>query len=757
MTSPRDGMSHPALLPIIGAWKSWEGAGLGAGLDVRDIVWPGMSHTPPQGVPEKFHLRIAFLEEPPYVNLEPLDPVTNKCPMNRGVHCRVGREDNPSARRCCSGFCIDLLHKFAEDLGFTFDLFRVEDGKWGAQTNGRWNGLVAALMNHNAELVMTSLKINYERSQAIDFSLPFLDTGIAIVVAKRTGIISPTAFLEPFDSDMWMLVALGAVHIAAIAIFVFEWVTPAGYDRELGGPREHRVSLCRTLWLVWAVLFQAAVNVDCPRGYTARCMANVWAMFALIFLAIYTANLAAFMITREEFHELSGINDTKLNNPYSLKPPFRFGTIPHGNTDAVLRRNFPQMHGYMRQYNRSSVADGVRAVKDGSLDAFLYDATVLDYLAGQDADCVLVTVGSWFAMTGYGVGFPRHSKYRPLINRLLMEYRENGDLERLRRYWFTGSCNNPAGKEKQSRSDPLALEQFFSTFLLLLLGMAFSGVLLLGENVYLKYALKRQRRLGLDGRGSPHHQLPHQVHPEDRRSALRAQIVDLNRRHALPAPPPPPSGPGPGPGLPPPSRMGMYMASCCALFSTSLGRSLMGDPPRMAPARRLLAGPRGPGRGPRSRMGALHVQLQPHDAERCAAAHKHLQAALADARARADKLERLLRAAQPQRGGGLAGVVQSVVPQLRAFSTASVATVCSSRASVVHGPRWSPDGSPVRLPVSRRCAGVGGVPAPPAGQPRPGPGSGSTTPHHHLNSAAAYALRHEAVGAPTPPEFETVL
>lgn len=44
-------------------------------------------------------------------------------------------------------------------------------------------------------MAVTSLKITPERSQEIDFSVPFLETGITIIVPVRDGVISPTAFL----------------------------------------------------------------------------------------------------------------------------------------------------------------------------------------------------------------------------------------------------------------------------------------------------------------------------------------------------------------------------------------------------------------------------------------------------------------------------------------------------------------------------------------------------------------------------------
>jgi len=76
----------------------------------------------------------------------------------------------------------------------------------------------------------------------------------------------------------------------------------------------------------------------------------------------------------------------------------------------------------------------------------------------------------------------------PKFNEYLMRYRENGDLERMQRFWFTGACE--PRKRRRTSSKPLALAQFMSAFLLLGIGITFSGLLLLFEHCYFKYLRK---------------------------------------------------------------------------------------------------------------------------------------------------------------------------------------------------------------------------------------------------------------------------
>lgn len=75
------------------------------------------------------------------------------------------------------------------------------------------------------------------------------------------------------------------------------------------------------------------------------------------------------------------------------------------------------------------------------IQAFIYDATVLEYYAGKDPGCRLRTVGNWYAMTGYGVAFPPgpESPWVEKINKIIFELQGNGQYSVYYSsiYWLT--------------------------------------------------------------------------------------------------------------------------------------------------------------------------------------------------------------------------------------------------------------------------------------------------------------------------------
>nr|XP_040124602.1 glutamate receptor ionotropic, NMDA 2C [Ictidomys tridecemlineatus] len=453
-------------------------------------VWPRYSASL-QPVVDSRHLTVATLEERPFVIVESPDPGTGGCVPNT-VPCR--RQSNhtfssgdaaPYTKLCCKGFCIDILKKLAKVVKFSYDLYLVTNGKHGKRVRGVWNGMIGEVYYKRADMAIGSLTINEERSEIVDFSVPFVETGISVMVARSNGTVSPSAFLEPYSPAVWVMMFVMCLTVVAITVFMFEYFSPVSYNQNLtkgkkpGGPS---FTIGKSVWLLWALVFNNSVPIENPRGTTSKIMVLVWAFFAVIFLASYTANLAAFMIQEQYIDTVSGLSDKKFQRPQDQYPPFRFGTVPNGSTERNIRSNYRDMHTHMVKFNQRSVEDALTSLKMGKLDAFIYDAAVLNYMAGKDEGCKLVTIGSGkvFATTGYGIAMQKDSHWKRAIDLALLQFLGDGETQKLETVWLSGICHNEKNEVMSSKLD---IDNMAGVFYMLLVAMGLALLVFAWEHL----------------------------------------------------------------------------------------------------------------------------------------------------------------------------------------------------------------------------------------------------------------------------------
>nr|XP_025855255.1 glutamate receptor ionotropic, NMDA 2C [Vulpes vulpes] len=459
-------------------------------LHMKYPVWPRYSASL-QPVVDSRHLTVATLEERPFVIVESPDPGTGGCVPNT-VPCR--RQSNhtfssgdtaPYTKLCCKGFCIDILKKLAKVVKFSYDLYLVTNGKHGKRVRGVWNGMIGEVYYQRADMAIGSLTINEERSEIVDFSVPFVETGISVMVARSNGTVSPSAFLEPYSPSVWVMMFVMCLTVVAITVFMFEYFSPVSYNQNLtsgkksGGPS---FTIGKSVWLLWALVFNNSVPIENPRGTTSKIMVLVWAFFAVIFLASYTANLAAFMIQEQYIDTVSGLSDKKFQRPQDQYPPFRFGTVPNGSTERNIRSNYRDMHTHMVKFNQRSVEDALTSLKMGKLDAFIYDAAVLNYMAGKDEGCKLVTIGSGkvFATTGYGIAMQKDSHWKRAIDLALLQFLGDGETQKLETVWLSGICQNEKNEVMSSKLD---IDNMAGVFYMLLVAMGLALLVFAWEHL----------------------------------------------------------------------------------------------------------------------------------------------------------------------------------------------------------------------------------------------------------------------------------
>ncbi|KAJ7421862.1 Glutamate receptor ionotropic, NMDA 3A [Willisornis vidua] len=523
-------------------------------------IWPEQAqrHKSHMQHPTRLHLRVVTLIEHPFVftrdvddeGLCPagqlcLDPLTNDSGVldNLFETLQGGNDTVPiQLKKCCYGYCIDLLEKLAEDMNFDFDLYIVGDGKYGAWKNGHWTGLVGDLLAGTAHMAVTSFSINTARSQVIDFTSPFFSTSLGILVRTRDTAAPIGAFMWPLHWTMWLGIFV-ALHITAIFLTLYEWKSPFGMTPR-GRNRNKVFSFSSALNVCYAILFGRTAAIKPPKCWTGRFLMNLWAIFCLFCLSTYTANLAAVMVGEKIYEELSGIHDPKLHHP---SQGFRFGTVRESSAEDYVRQSFPEMHEYMRRYNVPATTDGVAYLKHDpeKLDAFIMDKALLDYEVSIDADCKLLTVGKPFAIEGsidmqraaqaavgfvreqatcltmclqpnksslsvrtallkeaksfhnfesrYGIGLPPNSPLTSNISELISQYKSHGFMDVLHDKWYKVV---PCGKRSFAVTETLqmGIKHFSGLFVMLCIGFGLSILTTIGEHIVYRLVLPRIKK-----------------------------------------------------------------------------------------------------------------------------------------------------------------------------------------------------------------------------------------------------------------------
>jgi len=83
------------------------------------------------------------------------------------------------------GFDMEIIAEVAERAGFDYDLNTMD-----------FNGIIPALQTGNVDIAIAGITITDEREEIVDFSDPYYDSGLRILVSQNNGDVDEMSDLE---------------------------------------------------------------------------------------------------------------------------------------------------------------------------------------------------------------------------------------------------------------------------------------------------------------------------------------------------------------------------------------------------------------------------------------------------------------------------------------------------------------------------------------------------------------------------------
>ncbi|KAJ6993958.1 glutamate receptor 2.8-like [Populus alba x Populus x berolinensis] len=227
------------------------------------------------------------------------------------------------------------------------------------ESAGTYDDLLRQIKLQKFDAVVGDTTIVAYRSSYVDFTLPYSESGVTMVVLmKRDERDNMWIFLKPLTPKLWLVTGL-AFFVTGLVV----WVLEHRINREFRGTPEQQLGT--VIWFSFSTLVFA--HRERPENNLTRFVLIIWMFVVLIISQSYTASLASMLTVQRMHPAFVDVAEIKRNNYFVghqkdsfvkdfIKKEFNF-------SDTMLKE-YTTPEDYHEALSRGSHNGGVAAIFD---------------------------------------------------------------------------------------------------------------------------------------------------------------------------------------------------------------------------------------------------------------------------------------------------------------------------------------------------------------------------------------------------------
>ncbi|CAK7355574.1 unnamed protein product [Dovyalis caffra] len=251
--------------------------------ELRSVIWPGQTTQKPRGWVFPNNGRQLRIAVPNHVIYHELVSVKGTDTF--------------------SGYCIDVFTAALSSLPYAvpYKLHAFGDGYNKPQISQLLQLIEAGVY----DAAVGDLAITNNRTRIVDFTQPYVESGLVVVAPVQKLNSNSLAFLRPFTPMMWLVTGIFFLIVGVVV-----WILEHRVNDDFRGPPKRQIAT--VIWFSFSTLFFAhKQNTISTLG---RFVLIIWLFVVLILNSSYTASLTSILTVEQLTSPIKGIESLVSSN-----------------------------------------------------------------------------------------------------------------------------------------------------------------------------------------------------------------------------------------------------------------------------------------------------------------------------------------------------------------------------------------------------------------------------------------------------------